>query len=185
MFVDPTIAQVTLFAGTFAPRNWAFCNGQLALISQNTALFSLLGTNYGGNGVTTFGLPDLRGRMCVHPGQGPGLVNRNVGEMGGTPTVTLTANQLPPHNHTLVSVAGGQAASTSPGTTDLPANNYPATVNGSGNAYSTSPSTAKMATTTANTVTVVRGGSQPVSIMPPYLGMNYIICLFGIFPSRN
>jgi microcystin-dependent protein len=185
MFIDPTIAQVTLFAGNFAPRNWAFCNGQLAAISQNTALFSILGTMYGGNGQTTFALPDLRGRVAIHAGQGPGLINHTVGEQGGTESVTLTINHLPAHTHPLVSATGGQAASSLPGTTDIPTNNYPAVVNGSGNAYSTSPSAAKMAASDATSVSVAQGSSQHISIMPPYLGMNYIICLFGAFPSRN
>lgn len=185
MFIDPTIAQVTLFAGNFAPRNWAFCRGQLAAISQNTALFSIIGTIYGGNGTTTFALPDLRGREAIHPGQGQGFVNHQLGEQGGSESVTLLSSQLPAHTHMFVSASGGQSASTSPGTTDLPTNNYPAVVNGSGNAYSTSPSAAKMGASTAVSQTPIAGSSQPFSIVPPFLGMNYIICLFGAFPARN
>jgi len=185
MFINPVIAQVTLFAGNFAPRNWAFCNGQIMSIAQNTALFSLIGTIYGGNGVNTFALPDLRGRVAIHAGQGPNLQNHVQGENGGTPVITLTINNLPAHTHTLDALTGGQAASSLPGTTDIANGNYPAMVNGSGNAYSTSPSAAKMAASPATSTTVASGGSQPFSIMPPYLGMNYIICLFGVFPSRN
>src|SRR3982751_2383413 len=163
MFINPVIAQVTLFAGNFAPRNWAFCNGQVMSIAQNTALFSLIGTIYGGNGQTTFALPDLRGRVAIHAGQGPNLQNRLLGENGGTQNITLTINNLPAHNHTLDAVTGGQAASSLPGTTDLPNSNYPAMVNGSSNAYSTSPSAAKMAASPATSTTVPIGGSQPVS----------------------
>src|SRR3954469_16478812 len=103
MFTDPYIAQLTIFAGNFAPRAWASCNGQLMSISQNTALFSLIGTIYGGNGQTTFGLPDLRGRAAIHFGQGPGLTNIDIGEVGGTESVTLLTQHLPIHNHPFVS----------------------------------------------------------------------------------
>src|SRR3954466_14327922 len=111
----PFIGQITLFAGNFAPRGWAFCNGQLLAISQNTALFSILGTTYGGNGQTTFGLPDLRGRAAMHWGQGNGLTNVVPGEMGGSETLTLLQTQLPQHTHTLQSITGGTGASTVPG----------------------------------------------------------------------
>ena len=98
---DPFIAQITLFAGNFAPRAWAFCDGQLLPINSNTALFSLIGTIYGGDGRTTFALPDLRGRAAMHAGRGPGLTQRNLGSSGGQESVVLTAGQLPPHSHTL------------------------------------------------------------------------------------
>lgn len=185
MFTDPYYAQVTVFAGNFAPRNWALCNGQLMSIAQNTALFSLIGTFYGGNGQTTFGLPDLRGRCAIHWGQGAGLPNVDLSEMSGVETVTLLQNQIPIHNHTFQSASGGQAASTVPGTTDIPTNNYPATVNGSGNEYSTSPSAATLGPSSTPAQTNITGGSQSFNIRPPFLAMNYIICLFGIFPSRN
>src|SRR5438045_6226416 len=99
--MDGVLAYVTLFAGNFAPRAWALCNGQILAISQNTALFSLLGTTYGGNGQTTFALPDLRGRVPLHPGQGPGLAPRSLGETAGTENVTLSTNQMPQHAHQL------------------------------------------------------------------------------------
>ncbi len=185
MFINPYYAQVTIFAGNFAPRNWASCNGQLLAISQNTALFSLLGTTYGGNGQTTFGLPDLRGRMAIHVGQGNGLPLVSLGEMSGAESTTLLQTQMPAHTHVFQNASGAQAATTAPGTTDIPTNNYPAPVNGSGNAYSTSPSAAEMAPSVTNTVTGISGGSQPFDIRSPYLAMNYIICLFGIFPARN
>jgi len=185
MFTDPYYAQVTIFAGTFAPRNWAMCNGQLMSIAQNTALFALLGTTYGGNGQTTFGLPDLRGRAAIHMGQGPGLPNYDLGETGGEEMVTLLNSQIPSHSHTIASIALGQAASSIPGTTDLPGNNYPAPVNGSGNAYSTSPSSATLAASSTTGNTAIAGGNTAFDKHPPFLVMNYIICILGIFPSRN
>src|SRR5215213_5859350 len=108
---DPYIGEIRMFAGNFAPRGWALCNGQLLSISQNTALFSLLGTMYGGNGQTTFALPDLRGRVPLHFGQGPGLSNYVEGEVGGTETVTLTTGEMPSHNH---GANGNQAPGNSP-----------------------------------------------------------------------
>ena len=185
MFTDPYLAQVTIFAGNFAPKNWAFCRGQLLPIAQNTALFSLLGTMYGGNGQTTFALPDLRGRAAIHQGQGPGLSLYDIGQMSGVESVTILQNQMPLHTHSFTSATGGPAASNVPGITDLPGNNYPAPVNGSGNAYSTSPSPASMGSTTINVMTPIAGSSMPFNNRSPYLAMNYIICVFGIFPSRN
>lgn len=185
MFVDQYLANVTAFAGNFAPRGWLLCNGQLLSIAQNTALFALIGTIYGGNGQTTFALPDLRGRAALHPGTGPGLSFHDLGEQGGNETITITNNQLPAHTHAFTSATGGQAASAVAGTTDIPTNNYPAPVNGSGNAYSTSPSTAKLGASTFSTNTAITGGSQPVTILSPYLALNFIIAVEGIFPSRN
>src|SRR4051794_30340022 len=117
----PFIGQISLFGGNFAPRGWAFCNGQLLAVSQNTALFSILGTTYGGNGQTTFALPDLRGRVPVHFGQGPGLSPYQLGEVGGTETTTLNVNQLPPHTH-----AVAPAASNNVQTSNRPVDNVPA-----------------------------------------------------------
>jgi microcystin-dependent protein len=181
--MEGNIAEIRMFAGNFAPRNWAFCNGQIMAISQNTALFSLLGTTYGGNGQTTFALPDFRGRVAVGTGQGPGLSNRSLGEVAGTETVTLLTTEIPAHSHTAtINVNSG------PGTLSNPSGNYlaggqDATANPIPTyAASSTPSTAlnPASVTGGNT-----GGSQPHNNMPPYLGMNYIICLFGIFPSRN
>src|SRR5262249_34952952 len=109
---DPFIAEIRIFAGTFAPTGWAFCDGQLMAISQNTALFSLLGTTYGGDGKTTFALPNLQGAVPMGRGQGPGLTNRDLGEMGGAQAVTLTSAQMPSHNHTPFQGVQGQALST-------------------------------------------------------------------------
>jgi microcystin-dependent protein len=169
------IGSIVLFAGNFAPRGWAFCQGQLLSIAQNTALFSILGTTYGGNGQTTFGLPDLRGRAPIGAGQGPGLTNVQLGESAGSETVTLTISQMPAHNHTMA------CDSTSAGSAD-PTNNYPGNPGALSGAqlYGTTPSA-----TMAPAAIMPAGGSQPVSIQPPSLGMNYIICLEGLFPSRN
>jgi microcystin-dependent protein len=176
------IATITCFGGNFAPRNWQFCNGQLLSIAQNTALFSLLGTTFGGNGQTTFALPDLRGRVPIGAGAGPGLSSYVIGESAGSATVTLTINNLPAHVHNgnmQVSLPcdSGQASEAGPD------GMYPASVPG---AYATSlnPTTMK-APTYSNVALLTAGGSQPVPIMPPYTGVNYIICLFGVFPSRN
>lgn len=166
------IAEIRLFAGNFAPRNWAFCNGQILSIAQNTALFSLLGTTYGGNGQTTFALPDLRSRVPVGTGQGPGLSSYTLGEMSGQESVTLLSTQIPIHNH-------GIGAQSGVGTQNAPnGSNYIAASDRRDAQFSASANSSLASTSTA-------GGSQPHDNMQPYLGMNYIICLFGIFPSRN
>ena len=170
---DPFIGEIRMFAGNFAPRDWAFCDGQLQSISQNTALFSLLGTTYGGDGVTTFALPDMRGRVPIHQGQGPGLSPQVIGQVQGTETVTLTAAQMPAHGH--LEVASTSPASTSAGPGGVPAT--PATVA----IYGTTPPNADLAAAAVVPV----GGNQPHSNMAPYGTLSFIICLFGIFPSRN
>jgi microcystin-dependent protein len=167
------IAQIIMFAGTFAPRNWAFCQGQIMSIAQNTALFSILGTTYGGNGQTTFALPDLRGRVPVGTGQGPGLSNYVLGEVIGSESVTLSVQNLPAHNHPILA-NGGEGGNALP----------------SGAYMGKSPNDNLYAPTTDNTtmgpqMCGLTGNNQPVSIIQPVLGMNYVICLYGIFPSRN
>jgi microcystin-dependent protein len=176
--MDGTIAEIRLFAGNFAPRNWAFCNGQIMAISQNTALFSILGTTFGGNGQTTFALPDFRGRFPVGPGQGPGLTNHDLGEVSGSETVTLSTAQMPLHTHTIAVNQNG-------GTSSNPVNNYLA--GGQDATANPIPGYASSAVGgNLNAAAVgASGSSQPHNNMPPYLGINYIICLFGIFPSRN
>lgn len=170
---EPFIAQIMMFGGNFAPRGWALCNGQLLPIAQNTALFSLLGTTFGGNGQTTFALPDLRGRVPIHPGQGPGLSSYDLGQQSGVENTTLTVNQMPAHSHTAT-----LRASTQPANDTLPTGNYLA----DGGAYQTATNT----TMNANAVTGgIAGGSQPFSILQPYTCVNFIIALEGIFPSRN
>jgi microcystin-dependent protein len=183
--MEGTIGEIRMFAGNFAPRNWAFCNGQLLSISQNTALFSILGTTYGGNGQTTFALPDFRGRIALQPGTGPGLSNVVLGEVSGTESTTLTVNQLPAHNHTGSAAGfnmGGFAER--PGTSDSPVSKYHSIIADVNiKPYSTT-NDVTMAPFNAPAL-AISGASQPAPIRQPYLGMNYVICLFGIFPSRN
>jgi microcystin-dependent protein len=173
---SPFIAEITLFAGNFAPRGWAFCNGQLISIAQNTALFSLLGTTYGGNGTTTFGLPDLQGRLPMHPGTGPGLSNRVLGEKAGAETVTLTASQMPAHTHTVNIGAGGVADHANP------VGRYPATP-ASGTPYAGTGG-AQMAPGSGATL-ASSGGGLPHSNLMPSLCVNFIIAVQGVYPSRN
>jgi microcystin-dependent protein len=181
--MDSDIGFIYLFGGNFAPRNFALCEGQLINIATNTALFSILGTTYGGNGVNTFGLPDLRGRVAMGADQGPGLTPRVLGEISGTETTQLTQNNLPPHNHNL-------NVSASAGTTGAPtATTYlakgPATGSGP-NAVLLKTYTTNSPDTTLGPLSVSGGGgNQPFSIVQPYLVLNYIITIFGIFPSRN
>ena len=167
------IGEIRMFAGNFAPKDWAFCQGQILSIAQNTALFSILGSTYGGNGTTTFALPNLSGRVPVGVGQGAGLTNRQLGEMSGTETVTLTTAQMPAHSHTVNAV-------TADGNQNLPTNSFPANTKTLDKEYSTvAPNT-----TMNPTMIGVSGGSQPFGVMQPSLGMNYIICVNGIYPSR-
>ena len=167
---DPFLAEIKLFAGNFAPRGWAFCNGQILSIAQNTALFSLLGTTYGGNGQTTFALPDLRGRVPVHPGQGPGLSNVTLGQAAGSENVTLQQTQMPAHGHLVAASNGGAGGS-------RPAGNFLA----AGGSYAA----ASDGTTMNPGMVQNTGGSQPHENRQPYLGLNFIIALEGVFPSRN
>lgn len=170
----PFIGQISIFAGNFAPRGWAFCNGQILSIAQNTALFSILGTTYGGNGQTTFALPDLRGRVPVSAGVGPGLSPYTLGQMSGSEQVSLIANQLPAHTHTLMGTSN-------PGTTDNPGNGTLAAGSGVGVYAQGSPANQPLAAGSVGAT----GGNQPVPTLPPSLTVNYIIALQGIFPSRN
>lgn len=172
------IGEIRLFAGNFAPRSWAFCDGQLLPISQNTALFSILGTTYGGDGRTTFGLPDLRGRVPLGARTGPGLTNRVLGSRGGTQTETLTVAQIPSHTHS----ATAHAYNTE-GNQSTPTNNFPAK-SGSGDPDYDNGT----ANTTLNSGAVTIGNTGGGSVhnnMQPFLTLNYIICTSGIFPSRN
>ena len=167
---EPFLGQITLFAGNFAPRGWAFCAGQILSIAQNTALFSILGTTYGGNGQTTFALPDLRGRVPVGPGQGPGLSIVNLGQTGGTETTQLTVNQLPQHSHPAGATQAGASSTRPAGGVPSAGGSYAASSDGS--------------TLNPNFIGPT-GGGQPFDTRQPYLGVNYIIALEGIFPSRN
>jgi len=171
---EPFVGEIRIFAGNFAPRGWAFCDGQLLAVSQNDALFSLLGTIYGGDGRTTFGLPDLRGRVPIHSGSGPGLTPRNIGSRGGSEQVVLTVNHLPSHNHPAKTASGGNAAT--------PVGNYWSTDPGGNSAgYHTGHDDSAMA---ANVIGN-SGGSQPHTNLQPFLCVHFIIALFGIYPSRQ
>lgn len=174
---EPFIGEIRMFAGNFAPRGWAFCDGSLLSIASNSALFSILGTTYGGNGQTTFALPDLRGRVPLHPGQGPGLTPRVLGEQGGTENVTLLQTQMPAHNHVLhASNAQGDSVGPEGAVSAVILETSGAPLNG----YSTQPNT------TMNPQAIsTAGGSQPHANMQPYTAVNFIIALVGIYPSHN
>ena len=180
---DQFVGEVKIFAGNFAPQGWAFCNGQLLSIAQNTALFSLLGTNYGGNGQTTFGLPDLRARTAMGAGQGPGLTPRTLGETGGTSSIVLSTNNLPTHTHTAT-----LKVSNASGTINTPVNgvslaNATDTFNNVSRPVSKYNSSATNTTLSASN-TSVSGAATAVNIEQPYLVCNYIIALQGIYPPR-
>lgn len=168
---DPFVAEIRMFGCNFAPRGWAFCDGRLLPIAQNTALFSLIGTTYGGDGRTTTALPNLQGRLPMHPGRGPGLTSRRLGEQTGANTVTLTINEMPNHSHDL-------KASSEDGGTNSPSNNAPGvgseiysdqTPNGTLNSASLSP----------------QGGGQSHENRQPFQALNFCIALMGVYPSRS
>jgi microcystin-dependent protein len=170
---EPFLGQIKLFGFNFAPRGWAFCDGQLLPINQNQALFSLLGTTYGGDGRTTFALPDLRGRAALQFGTGPGLSPLNLGQRSGSETNTMTAQQLAAHTHTFA-----PPASTVPGNTDVASNHYPAQMPDSN--YQTETDSSMALGTSGST-----GSSQSVNNMQPHLVINFSIALQGLFPPRN
>jgi microcystin-dependent protein len=170
---QPFIGEIRIFGFNFAPRGWAFCNGQLLAIAQNTALFSLLGTTYGGNGQTTFALPNLQSRVPVHFGQGPGLSSYALGQEAGSESVTLIQNEIPAHVHTV-----SPSCSTDDPNAGSPKNNFPAAA---GTPIYSNTSNAVMGVSNTSIV----GGSQPHNNIQPYLALNFCIALQGIFPSRN
>lgn len=170
---EPFVGEIRMFAGNFAPRGWAFCDGQLLAVSQNDALFSLLGTIYGGDGRTTFGLPDLRGRIPLHAGSGPGLTPRRLGAKAGEENVTLTVNQMPNHSHTMHGSSAPAGATTNPNN-QVFASNFM-------NMYSAETPNANAANETISNV----GGSRSHTNLMPALCVNFIIALFGIYPSRQ
>lgn len=172
--MNPYLGMIMLFAGNFQINGWAICNGQLINISQNTALFSILGTTYGGDGRQTFGLPDLRGRVPIHMGQGPGLSNYIQGETGGAESTTLLIGNLPQHNHPLI-------ATSEAGTTSDPAGAYLGNTGALDREYNTSGTNVQM---NAGAIGIA-GSSQPFNNLQPYLVVNYLIALSGIYPSRN
>jgi microcystin-dependent protein len=173
---DPFLAEIRIFGGNFAPTGWALCNGQLMSISQNTALFSLLGTTYGGDGRVSFGLPDLQGAAPMQQGQGPGLSLRSLGEQAGEPAVTLLQSEMAMHNHRAMAFDGG-------GDGNSPSNTVwgqAAIGRQATNLYSPTAPNVMMGTSTTQIV----GGSQPHNNMQPYLALTFIIALQGIFPQR-
>ena len=174
---DPFVGEIRIFPFTFAPTGWAFCNGQLLPLSQNTALFSLLGTTYGGDGKTNFALPNLQGRAPMHPGQGPGLSLHDLGETGGSDTVTLITSEIPAHSHQVMGNAGT-------GSAESPANALWANPRGrrSGNAYTDTTNSPKSMSGQAVGPT---GWNTPHNNMQPCLTMNFCIALQGVFPPRT
>jgi len=173
---DPFVAEIRVVGFNFAPTGWAQCNGQLLPISQNTALFALLGTVYGGDGKSTFALPNMQGSAPMHPGQGQGLSLRDLGEMGGSQSVTLINSEMPFHTHTMLS-------SGSPASTNIPINAPVIARSAGGNAYDTPPLDPTTAQMSFQTLTIA-GGSLPHNNLMPFLTMNYIIAMQGVFPAR-
>ena len=170
---SPFLGEIRMFAGNFAPLNWALCNGQVMSIAENDALYTLLGTIYGGDGSETFALPDLRGRIPIHQGTGPGLSTRVIGTMAGSETVTLTQNQMPSHPHAFM-------ANTAQATSDAPAGNVPAAGVGI-NLFAPAAQDTALAPAAVTTA----GGGQSHDNMMPTLCVNFIISLFGVFPSQS
>src|SRR5690606_31923728 len=161
---------------------WAFCDGTLLSIAQNSALFSLIGTTYGGNGQTTFALPDFRGRYAIHQGQGPGLPSYDIGEIGGTQSKTLLTTNLPAHNHVITSITGNPGGLDDGGSQSTPGGGVPADL---ANRYVTTGGDGPMSPSVSLASSPIAGSNQPVSNLSPFLAMNYIICVEGIYPSRN
>ncbi len=173
---DPFVAEIRIFPFNFAPKGWAWCNGQLLPISQNTALFSLLGTTYGGDGKSTFALPDLQGRAPMHPGQGPGLSLHDLGETGGSETVTLLESEMPTHSHTL-------NAQNFNASDNVPTNNDMSRTAAGLNAYAP-PAQAPLVPMSGMAVGTA-GGDSPHNNMQPYLTFYFCIALQGVFPPRG
>jgi microcystin-dependent protein len=185
--MEGMIGEIRLFAGNFAPKNWSFCNGATIQIASNTALFSILGTTYGGNGTTNFLLPNLMSRTAVGAGNGPGLPSVALGQAGGTETTTLTQASMPAHTH-VAAVNANSASSTAATpagqypaglTTRIAAGGYTLRAGTYGNAVDGAPMAANMVTLSPS------GSNAPFSTLNPYLGMNYVICMYGIYPSRG
>lgn len=173
---EPFIGEIRMFAGNFAPIDWQMCNGQLLPISQYAALYAILGNTYGGDGRTNFALPDLRGRVPIHQGQGPNLTAHPIGQNGGLETIALTANQMPSHTHLLAADGNANGKTT-------PIGNFPGAqiATGSLKPYSPGPPSGNMAAAAI----APAGGSAPVNLMQPFLSVNFIIATNGIFPTRE
>lgn len=207
--MEGTIGEIRLFAGNFSPRTWTYCSGQLLNVASNTALFAIIGAVYGGNGTSTFGIPDLRGRVAIGSGAGPGLTPRALGQTGGSATTTLLVNQLPPHTHAIsgggnIPISGNVYAAMNvndSNTASLPSptGNYLGVDTQGSGTYSTTPSSPTMNLNpnaiTVNTsqlkanippLTIANSGlGQAYNNLKPFLGLAYIICVQGIFPPRN
>jgi microcystin-dependent protein len=175
---SPFVAEIRIFAFNFPPKGWAFCNGQILPISQNTALFSLLGTTYGGNGQSTFALPDMQSNVPMHPGQGPGLSLRDLGEMSGSENVTLLTSEIPAHQHTMMALGNPPPANA--GTPDPTA----ALARSSGTTVYKQPPFANVGAMDFNALAPA-GSSFPHNNMMPYLTLNFCIALQGVFPPRQ
>lgn len=189
--MNGTIGEVRMFGGNFAPRTWAFCSGQLLAISSNTALFSIIGTIYGGDGRTTMKLPDMRGRACLQQGRGPGLSQRNLGSIGGIEDTTLTLANLPAHNHVFIkktiTATSKQKAYNDEGGVEEPDGAYPALVSGK-NVYASQEDAIGVPAITSVTNTLAAGrvgNNQSYDTRAPFTAVNFIICLQGVFPSRS
>jgi microcystin-dependent protein len=170
---DPFVAEIRIFPFNFAPKGWAFCDGQLLPLSQNTALFSLLGTTYGGNGKSNFALPDLQGRAPMHPGQGPGLSLHDLGETGGSDTVALLESEIPSHSHSFKTLASvGDDPSPTQNTLSRATGHYQTTTN-------------QNLVSMADSAIAAAGGDQPHNNLMPYLTFNFCIALQGVFPPRT
>jgi microcystin-dependent protein len=172
---DPFVAEIRIFPFNFAPKGWAWCDGQLLPLSQNTALFSLLGTTYGGNGKSNFALPDLQGRAPMHPGQGPGLSLHDLGETGGSETVTLLESEIPSHAHAI------RANAEDPADLQAPSPSRVLARSGNGFAYIAGPPNVSMAAEAL----APAGGDQPHNNLQPYLTFYFCIALQGVFPPRT
>jgi microcystin-dependent protein len=175
--MDPFVAEIRIFPFNFAPKGWAFCDGQILPLSQNTALFSLLGTTYGGDGKSNFALPNMQGNAPMHPGQGPGLSLHDLGETGGSDTVSLLESEIPSHNHAL-------RASNQPGE-DAAAVNEALGRSVGANLYKDNSNGNATPVTMDNRMIAPAGGDQPHNNMQPYLTMNFCIALQGVFPPRT
>ena len=176
---EPFVAEIRIFAGNFAPRSWAFCDGTLLPISQNTALFSLIGTTYGGDGRTTTALPNLKGRAPMHPGRGPGLIDRRLGQVGGAEEHTLSTAETPAHNHSL-------RASSSPATTFVPDATSALSRSSGGGAYDNTASSPDDSLHESSMGAFGNPAGADAHInMQPFLTLNFIIALQGLYPSRS
>lgn len=184
--MDGVIGYTTLFAGNFAPNNWAFCQGQIMPIQRNTALFSILGITYGGNGTSTFALPDLQGRAVIGVGQGIGLSDYDLGQAAGNETIFLTPQQIPLHAHSVAYTIAQDTATSN--TSSVTTNNtYGDDTSGGSTPFRVPPANVGLKPFTGNLTMANAGSNTPTAIASnnPYLALNYIICLFGAFPARN